>query len=148
MNKNLKKIVATFCMGTMTFSVMPAVAMAERTIPFSFSQDELIAPYMQYIDLAYCQLTIDEEMATVEGYVAGDYYNATKAKVIAELQVKNGSDWIPVAIWTVTEDGDTARVDETHSIVSGHTYRAKATVTVWEGSASETQVVYSDEMTC
>ncbi len=149
MNKNLKRTVATLCVGTMILSATPEISVAETIVmPFNNAQDELIAPHMEYITTAECQLTIRGTTATVSCAVEGDYYDATKAKVIAELQVQNGSDWIPVEIWTVTEDDFEAYVDETHTVVEGHTYRAKATVTVWEGSASETRTLYSEEMTC
>lgn len=36
---------------------------------------------------------------------------------------------------------------ESHAIKKGQTYRVKATVTVWEGTKSETQYVYSPEKT-
>jgi hypothetical protein len=61
--------------------------------------------------------------------------------------VKNGSSWIPVAIWTADEDFYTAEVYETHDVVKGHTYRVKGTFMVWEGSAYETEYSFSDEIT-
>ena len=74
----------------------------------------------------------------------GDFDSATKSKVIAELQVKNGSSWIPVKIWTVEENDYMAKVKESHTINTSNTYRVKATVTVWEGSQSETKTLYSE----
>ncbi len=102
-----------------------------------------IAPYMLLINRVECDLDITGTTATAKCYVTGDPNAATKAKIIAELQVKNGSSWIPVKIWTVTEDSYSARVKETYTITQGNTYRLKATMTVWEGSQSETQIVYS-----
>ncbi len=137
----MKKTVVTLCIGAMVFSATPAITMAETMV--IDSQNELIVPHMQYIEDMYGHISISGTTATVDCGVSGNYYDATKAKVIAELQVKNGSDWIPVAIWTEEENGYEASVYETHPIVSGHTYRVKVTGTVWEGSASETQVAYS-----
>ena len=79
--------------------------------------------------------------------VTGDYLDATRAKVIAELQVKNGSSWIPVAIWTEDQYNYKVRLVETHDVVKGHTYRVKGTFMVWEGSAYETEYDFSDEIT-
>ena len=75
----------------------------------------------------------------------GNVVDATKAKMIAELQVKNGDSWVPVGLWTDTQDGFKAQVYETKSVVKGHTYRVKATATVWEGSQSETVTFFTDE---
>ncbi|MBQ2369276.1 MAG: hypothetical protein II301_04060, partial [Peptococcaceae bacterium] len=83
----------------------------------------------------------------VEVTVDGHVLDATRAKVIAELQVKNGSSWIPVAIWTDDQYDYTARVHEYHDVVKGHTYRVKGTFMVWEGSAYETEYSFSDEIT-
>lgn len=54
------------------------------------------------------------------------------------------SNWIPVKIWTVAEDSYMAKVKESYTITKGNTYRVKATMTVWEGSQSETQTFYSE----
>lgn len=54
---------------------------------------------------------------------------------------------MPVKIWTDTQDNYKAYVDESYPVTKGHTYRVKTTVTVWEGSQSETQYLYSAEKT-
>ena len=90
-------------------------------------------------------MNITNGVASVESWVLGDSVDATKAKVIAELQVKGSGGWTPVAIWTDTQNAYRASVEETKSVTKGNTYRVKATVTVWEGSKSETQYVYSGE---
>ena len=100
----------------------------------------LIADYWLSID-------INGTTAEVEAEVDGHVLDATRAKVIAELQVKNGNSWIPVAIWTEDSDDYYARIYETHDVVKGHTYRVKGTFMVWEGSASETVYSFSPEIT-
>lgn len=114
--------------------------------PLNNQQESSIAPYMLYIKDTDYSLKINGTKATVNCSVQGGSA-ATKAKVIAELQVKNGNSWIPVEIWTVTENSDYAEVSETHTVTSGNTYRVKATMTVWESSLSETQTFYTDEVT-
>lgn len=145
--KNLKKISAAICLSAAVLMSVPAVSLAETAAEPTNQQENGIAPYMTYIVDARCALSISGTTATVDCWVNGDVLDATKAKVIAELQVKNGNNWIPTAIWTDTRDGYEAYVYETKSVVSGHTYRVKATVMAWEGEQSETQIIFTDEMT-
>lgn len=144
MKNGVKKAMATFCLGAAVLSTTPMASWAEtETTSVDLLQGQEIVPYMQYIEDYDCKLRIQGTTATVNCYVAGNVGSATKAKVIAELQVKSGSSWIPVEIWTVTKNNYTAQVNETYAIDSGKTYRVKATVTVWEGSQSETQVFFN-----
>ncbi len=144
MKKTMKKVVASFCLGAAALTSVPAVSWAETAVePLNCQLELSIAPYMLYIEDAQCSLDITGSTATVDCFVTGRRTTATKAKVIAELQVKNGSSWIPVAIWTDTQDAYRATVYESKSITPGNTYRVKATVTVWEGTASETRTIYS-----
>ena len=148
MNSRMKKAVATVCMGAAVLTLTPAVSMAETAVlSVNHQQETAVSPRMMYIEDAKSNLTISGTKATVTASVSGDLNNATKAKVIAELQLKSGSSWIPVEIWTVTNNGASAKVYETYTVKSNNTYRVKATVTVWEGSQSETQTVYSSEKT-
>ncbi|MBQ5862674.1 MAG: hypothetical protein IIW67_03075, partial [Peptococcaceae bacterium] len=106
-----------------------------------------VSPRMTYISDYAIVFGIPNGVADVEVEVNGHVLKATKAKVIAELQVKNGNSWIPVAIWTEEDNDYDARIRETHDVVKGHTYRVKGTFMVWEGSASETVYSFSDEIT-
>ena len=145
MDKKFQKAVATVCLGAAVLTLTPAVSWAETAVnPLNNLQESSISPYMLYIKDSTCNLNISGSTATVNCSVEGDIDSATKAKVIAELQVKNGSSWIPVKIWTVTEDSYMAKVKESYTINSSNTYRVKATVTVWEGSQSETQTLYNE----
>jgi hypothetical protein len=97
---------------------------------------------------AQTDLMMSNGTATVDCWVKGSISSATKAKAIVELQVKNSStNWIPVAIWTDTKDAFKASVYESKVVTKGNTYRVKATYTVWEGSQSESIVVFTDEVT-
>lgn len=139
----MKKIIAIFLLCATMVTAIPMMAVAETNNVNPL--DLIISPRLTYIDSAETDLIINGEQATVDCWVKGDIYNATKAKVIAELQVKSSAtNWIPVAIWTDTQDGYRASVYETKTINSANTYRVKATYTVWEGSQSETITVYSD----
>ena len=141
MNKKMRKVLVVCCMLTMMLIPCQAVFAAETDVEYP------VAPIMTFIDDYTISFGIVNGEADVEVWVDGDVLHATRAKVIAELQVKNGSSWIPVAIWTADEDFYTAEVYETHSVVKGHTYRVKGTFMVWEGSAYETEYDFSDEIT-
>ncbi len=145
MNQKMKKTIATMCMGAAVLTLTPAVSWAETAVnPLNNQQENIVSPYMLYIKESICDLSISGSTAKVNCSVAGDVDSATKAKVIAELQVKSGSNWIPAKIWTVTEDNYMAKVKETYTINTNNTYRVKATVTVWEGSQSESQTLYNE----
>lgn len=131
--KNLAIVLLCALLCNMT--ILPSIA------------ETIISPKLTYISQAEADLGIDGSVATVNCWVKGDVNNATKAKVIAELQVKNSAtNWIPVAIWTDTQESYRAAVYETKTINPNNTYRVKATYTVWEGSQSETITSYTDEM--
>ena len=133
--RQVKMLSAMLVMVVLALLAIPAAAMAE----------DGIAPHFTYIVDSEATMSISGTTATVDAWVCGDTIYATKTKIIAELQVKNGNDWIPVAIWTDTQDGLKAHVNETKSVVKGHTYRVKATGTAWEGSQSETVIFYTEE---
>lgn len=141
MTKNMRKAITCFCLLTMMLIPCQAVFASEANVEYS------VSPRMMYI-VDYClSLDINGTTAEVEAEVSGHVPDATRAKVIAELQVKNGNSWIPVAIWTEDSDDYYARVYETHDVVKGHTYRVKGTFMVWEGNAYETEYDYTDEVT-
>ncbi len=125
---------------------MPAVSFAETAVkPVNYQEYE-VAPRMMYIQRAKCDFSISGTVATIDASVTGRT-TATKAKVVAELQMKSGGTWVTVATWTDIQNDYEAYVDATKTVTKGNTYRVKATVTVWEGSQSETQYVYSGEKT-
>ena len=133
--RQVKLLSAMVLLVMLTLVAMPSAAMAE----------DGIAPQLTYIVSAEATMNITGTTATVDAWVKGNVVDATKAKMIAELQVINGDSWVPVGLWTDTQDGFKAQVYETKSVVKGHTYRVKATATVWEGSQSETVTFFTDE---
>jgi len=141
MEQVFRKTIAVFCF------LMLMLIPCQTVFASDMDMEYPVAPMMTYIDDYWLSISIDGNTANVEASVDGDVLYATRTKVIAELQVKSGNNWIPVAIWTADEDFYTARIDETHDVVDGHTYRVKGTFMVWEGSASETEMSYTDEIT-
>lgn len=148
MSQKMRKVLAISCLSSFAITSVPVMALAEESIvPQTTLQENEITPYLTYIVDSMCDLAIKNSTATVDCWVKGHYSDATKAKVIAELQLKNGSSWLPVGLWTDTRDEHMAWVYETKSITKGQIYRVKSTVTVWEGSQSETLTIYTDEVT-
>ncbi|MBR5318741.1 MAG: hypothetical protein IKU46_04005 [Peptococcaceae bacterium] len=148
MQNQMKKAVATVCMGAAVLTLTPAVSMAETAVePFNYQSQNTASPYMLYIQKATSVLTVSGTTATVDCSTMGSLGKASKAKIVAELQYKNGSSWTTVKTWTDTQNSYRASVYEDYSVTKGKTYRVKATATVWEGSQSETQYVYSSEKT-
>ena len=141
MTKNMRKAIAAFCLMSMMLAPCQAVFASEANVEYS------VSPRMTYIVDYTIGFAIRDCVADVEVDVNGSIQDATKAKVIAELQVKNGNSWIPVAIWTAEDDDYDARIRESHDVVEGHTYRVKGTFMVWEGNAYETEYDYSPEIT-
>ena len=136
---NIKKKMTIVLLICASFFMLPMISMANDNIDYD------VMPCFTYIVDAETGLSISGSTATVDCWVKGDVSTATKAKVIVELQVKNSAtNWIPVAIWTDTQNDFMASVCETKTINSNNTYRVKATYTVWEGSQSETTTVFTD----
>lgn len=138
------KCIVLFTLFCLLLVVSPAMAMAENV-----SEDEAsnltITPRWTYILAVDGGMGINGSTASVDCWVEGHYNRATKAKIIAELQVKSSAtNWIPVAIWTDTQNAYRAAIDETKTINPDNTYRVKITATVWEGSQSETTTLFVD----
>lgn len=145
--KTLQKIAAVTCLSAAVVTLLPTASMAEAVAPVSYQQETGIAPYMLYIVDSESSLSISNRVATADCWVLGEKGSATKAKVVAELQEKSGSSWSTIATWTDTQNAYKASVYSSKTVTVGKTYRVKATVTVWKGSLSETQTVYSAERT-
>ena len=106
---------------------------------------ESVAPCMLLIEDCKADLEIIGD--TAEIYVRAEgVSSADKVKIEAELQVKEGSSWRYCADWSVSKSSDYASLSKTRAVVEGKTYRVKAVVTVWSGSQSETQTIYSSQV--
>lgn len=141
-NQKIKKVLAlclTLCL---------AVGIAPVSFAAQPNESGMIAPYAAYIRDEDCALKISGKTATVTASVTGQTGIATKCKVTAMLQreLSSGS-WVTVKSWTDQQDSRKASVSETYSVISGETYRVKATVTVWAGEQSESMTIYSDSKT-
>lgn len=141
----MKKGIMVLLVCSTVLMLFPMTSMADTTVVPELIEEKQISPRWTCIVDTMTDLMISGSTATVDCWVKGDVSTATKAKVIVELQVKNSAtNWIPVAIWTDTQNDFMASVCETKTINSNNTYRVKATYTVWEGSQSETTTVFTD----
>ena len=102
--KKFKGIVVFMLLGLLM--TIPMSAMASNQVEMDNLQEtSTIMPRWTYISSTETDLTIKNTTATVDCWVKGNILSATKTKVIAELQVKNSAtNWIPVSIWTDTQD--------------------------------------------
>ena len=108
--------------------------------------DTAVAPCMLLIE--DCKASLEISGDTAEIYVRAEgAASADKVEIEAELQAKNGSSWRYCADWSVSKSSDYASLSKTRAVVEGNTYRVKAVVTVWSGSQSETQTIYSSQVT-
>jgi len=140
--KRKRKIVSVVLVSLLLLAV-PTMSMASVLDEPEYD----IMPCLTYIVDTKTSLTISGGEALVDCWVTGDVLDATKTKVIAELQLKSGNSWIAYGTWTNTQNAFKASVYQTKAVTPGHTYRVKATHTVWEGSQSEQIVVFTDEVT-
>lgn len=147
MKRGIRKIIAVMLIACLTFVCGPIASMAETVVTSDEKGFGDIQPRLTYIVEAEADMIMNGTSVTVDCWVNGHVNSATKAKVIAELQVKSGSNWIAYGTWTDTQNDYEAYVYETKDVKKGNTYRVKATVTVWEGSASEELILFTDEKT-
>lgn len=124
--------------------MIPVVSAVELSDPPS--QGEM-TPYALYIKGKNLEFRISDGKATVKGWVTGQTGVADRCKVVAYLQEKSGTTWKNVATWSDESNGGRASVSEVKKVAAGKTYRAKAVVTAWSGSNSESETIYSSEET-
>lgn len=144
---NWRKVATVLLLSIMQFTLFPMASWANISAASESQEGNIIMPRLTYIEECKNGLTISNGVATVDCWVNGDVLDATKSKVIAELQVKSGNSWIAYGTWVDTQNDYEAYVYETKSVKAGNTYRVKATFTVWEGSQSETVTSFTDEVT-
>ncbi len=87
-----------------------------------------------------CYLTMKDGQATADSEVVGNF-GSDKCKVALKIQEWNGTRWVTIDSWSITEDGRNATLSGSVDTQSGKTYRAQATVTVWVDGVSESKTV-------
>lgn len=144
MSNAKKSFVTAMCLVLCltTFSAPTAMA-ADRDVNTEYAE---IMPLMEYIYAADQDFVISGGKANMYAVVSGHSNLATKCEVTVELQKKGLLFWNTVKTWTTTESGRRAEVEATYGVTPGETYRIVTTVTVWSGTASETQTMTSGSL--
>lgn len=140
-----KSLLPVICLSACLCGGMVSVTSAlEMPTPYSHSDG---VPYLLYIQDARCTLKISNKTASIYGMVNGQVGIVDNCKIEVFLQEKSGRSWKNIATWTDESDGLRASVSKSKSVTAGKTYRAKAVVTAWSGSDSESETIYSSEET-
>lgn len=141
-NKLASGICLTVCL--LTISVPQAYALNDTTSSAVQGDVEL---YMTYINDADCTFSISNGTAKINAWVRGQSGNSTKCQIVVNLQEKSGLSWKTVQTWSDTQNGRKATVNASQKVTSGKNYRITATVTVWNGSKSESKPMTSKTLT-
>lgn len=102
-----------------------------------------IMPMMEYINNAHYEFSVTNGVAEMYSSVSG-YASVTKCKITIELQKKGLLFWDTIETWSCTKNDRRAELNASYNVTSGKSYRMVATVTVWDGSDSETQTMTSE----
>lgn len=142
----MKKVIAVLCLVCLVFSFSTVAfaaeeSMSRKTVEFS----EVESAKMTYIESASNKLSIKNNVASIRASVCGYSGSTTKCEVSVKLQVKTlGLFWSNVETWSDSQYGDRASVSGSTAVTAGKSYRTVATVTVWNGSSSESRTLTSE----
>ena len=149
MNSKVKTLISGVCLSASLLAAAMPQAMAledsahtEQTC----AAQTIVAPCMDYINDADITFSISGGKAYVDGWVRGQNGIATRCKITANLQVKNGLSWSTVKTWSDDQNGRKASISGSYSVSSGKTYRVSAVVTAYKGSLSESKTMISKTM--
>lgn len=142
----MKRLFALLLCFSLLLSAVPA-AFAAGAKPLALPTEPEITPLWEQISSARAVLSVNESgRATVYCSAQGTASSTTKVKIEAKLQRSWGLFWITEETFTVEKDSHIASINESYTVESGHTYRIKATVTVYNGTDSESATVKSNEV--
>ncbi|RHR88782.1 hypothetical protein DWW41_02195 [Butyricicoccus sp. AF15-40] len=108
MNSKVKTLISGVCLSASLLAAAMPQAMAledsahtEQTC----AAQTIVAPCMDYINDADITFSISGGKAYVDGWVRGQNGIATRCKITANLQVKNGLSWSTVKTWSDDQNG-------------------------------------------
>jgi len=140
MNSKVKTLISGVCLSaSLLAAALEDSAHTEQTC----AAQTIVAPCMDYINDADITFSISGGKAYVDGWVRGQNGIATRCKITANLQVKNGLSWSTVKTWSDDQNGRKASISGSYSVSSGKTYRVSAVVTAYKGSLSESKTMIS-----
>ena len=142
MGARRKMLVSGLCLSAclLATNVPQAYALNDTT---SLAAQGDIELYMAYINDADCTFSISNGIAKINAWVRGQSGNSTKCQIVVNLQEKSGLSWRTVQTWSDTQNGRRAAVNTSQKVASGKSYRVTATVTVWNGTKSESKPLTS-----
>ena len=101
------------------------------------SAGNVVTPMYTDTSKISCDLSINENTALVVASVRGKASTVKSCSLKVELQEKVGFLWITKSTWNVSESGNELCITRSCKVISGKTYRAKTTSTVYTASGSE-----------
>ena len=147
MNSKVKTLISGVCLSaSLLAAAMPQAMALEDSAPAEpiSAAQTIVVPCMDYINDADVTFSISGGKAYVDGWVRGQNGIATRCKITANLQVKNGLSWSTVKTWSDDQNGRKASISGSYSVSSGKTYRVSAVVTAYKGSLSESKTMISN----
>ena len=123
--------------------LLPATALATSTEPVETEQNTIIFRYQDLQD-ALAQFSVQGTTGTYTLKATG---NSAITKITATLQIqKQGSTGTYAnygTSWSASSNSRTLYTTGTKAVVSGGTYRLKATINLYTGSTYSTETIYS-----
>lgn len=138
-NQKAKRIFASICLSTCLLTCAAPIALASET---TSDADSPIAPCNTYISYSACSLKVSGNTLTAYGMVNANT-SVNKCSIKLVLQKKSGTSWTQVAEWSGSKNSNSYTLSQKRNSSKG-TYRAVATVKVWNRNSSESNTVYSN----
>lgn len=138
-NQKAKRIFASICLSTCLLTCAAPIALASET---TSDADSPIAPCNTYISYSACSLKVSGNTLTAYGMVNANT-SVNKCSIKLVLQKKSGTSWTQVAEWSGSKNSNSYTLSQKRNSSKG-TYRAVATVKVWNRNPSESNTVYSN----
>ncbi len=134
MKKITRKIIAVLLCTVAVASALSVFALAAQ-------QEKEISPKLTYLN-DYDGIIDHGTLKTVVTVRAQGKSSVTSIKIKAELQKLSSGAYSTVETWEQTFSGTSAFFEESKVTNPFSTYRLKATITAYCGSASETKTIY------
>ncbi len=141
-NQKAKRIFASICLSTCLLTFSAPISLASET---TSDIDSSVVPCNAYISYSSCSLKSSGNTLIAYGMVSA-HSSVNKCSITLVLQKKSGSSWTQIAEWSGSKNSNSYTLSKRRNSSKG-TYRAIATVKVWNGNSSESNKVYSNTYT-
>ena len=126
----MKKRILSLVMVLAVLVIFSASISTDAHVEEGIYEEPIIEGY-ENINRFSCDLRISNGTAYVTARTEGLSSTVTSCSITLSIQEKVGFIWVTKDTWTGTSSGSSLRMNETYSVTSGKTYRAKATATVY-----------------